>query len=168
MDSLMQENKKDSGASALFLGIMIVGLLAAGGLIAYFALSPTLPPQEARLANGLREGEEFEFLKQRIVLAENRDFTTQSQNLASGIQMNLVGVARNFTGKTITGLEVVGSVVNEKGEVLKQKTAIIIPGPQAEKLEHNKSTPFTIRIDGFDAKDDRANFNFKLNAVRVE
>jgi hypothetical protein len=160
MDSLMQENKKDSGASALFLGIMIVGLLAAGGLIAYFALSPTLPPQEARLANGLREGEEFEFLKQRIVLAENRDFTTQSQNL--------VGVARNFTGKTITGLEVVGSVVNEKGEVLKQKTAIIIPGPQAEKLEHNKSTPFTIRIDGFDAKDDRANFNFKLNAVRVE
>lgn len=167
MDSLIREDKKDKGASTLFWGIMIVGLLAAGGLIAYFALSPTPPPQEERLENALREGEEFEFLKQRIVVAENRDFTSQTQSLAGGIEMRLVAVVRNFSNKKLTGLEIVGSVVDEKGSVVKEKTAVVIP-KQVQFIENNKSAPIEIRIGGFSPNDDRANFKFRITGIKVE
>lgn len=169
MDSLLQEEKAGKSGSALFWGIMIVGVLLAGGLIAYFALQPTLPPQEVRLENAFREGQpEFDYFKQRIVVAENRDFTTEATSLAGGIQMQMRGVVRNFSEKSLTGLEVVATVVDQKGNPIREKKAIIVPSPQAQSVGTNKTAPFLVIIDGFSEKDDRANFSFKVTGIRVQ
>lgn len=165
----MQENKETPGASKTFWIIMIVGILAFGGLLTYFLLQPTPPPQEVRLQNAVREGSpEFNSLRQKIAVQENRDFTTDSRSTIGGIQMNLVAIVRNFTGKTLTGLEVVASVIDENGGVIKEKTAIVIPSGQISKIENNNSGPITVIISGFSPQDKRADFKFRVTGIKVE
>ena len=168
MDSLMQENKDKMGWSKLFWVIMIIGTLLIGGLIAYLAVSPAPPAQEARLENAIREGSpEFESLRQRISVIEDHDYTTQTQSLAGGIQMQIRGKVRNFTGKIITGLEVVASVIDQKNNVIREKTSIVIPSPQASSIENNKTAPIVVIIDGFKQEEDRANFKFRVTGIKT-
>ena len=167
MDSITQGTQK-TGANPIFIGIMIVGLLAVGGLIAWLLLSPAPQRTDApQLVGALREGAEFEELKRKIVIDPQRDFTTESRSLAGGLQMNLVAVIRNFTGKTLTGLEVIASVVDKDGKVVKEKAAVVIPG-EITSLAPNKTTPITVIISGFEEKDDRANFKWRVSAIKVE
>lgn len=169
MDSLTQNNQT-LGSSKLIWTIMIVAALIIGGLATWFALtSAPSVANEPRLENAVRAGDkDFDYYKQRIAIEPNVDFSQDMQSISGGLSMKLVAVVRNFTGKTITGLEVVGSVVDKNGNVVKEKNAIVIPTNVIQSLDNNKSTPITIFIDGFDKKDDRANIKFRLNAVRVE
>ena len=169
MDSLTQKNES-MGSSRLLWIVMVIGTLIIGALFAWFALSPgPTAANEPKLENAIREGDkDFDYYKQRIALEPNTDFSQDMQSLSGGLSMKLVCVVRNFTGKTITGLQVMGSVVDKNGNVVKEKNAIVIPTNVVQSLDNNKSTPITIFIDGFDKKDDRANIKFRLSAVRVE
>lgn len=171
MNSLTQNNERAGGSSKLIWTIMIVAALVIGGLVAWFAFNSSAPSVaiEPRLENAVRAGDaDFDYYKQRIALEPNTDFSQDMQSISGGLSMKLVCVVRNFTGKTITGLEVIGSVVDKKGNVVKEKNAIVIPTNVVQSLDNNKSTPITIFIDGFKKEDDRANIKFRLNAVRVE
>lgn len=168
----MQENRgaRSGGSSKLFWTIMILGILSVGGLLTYFALSPAPPvASEVRLENAVREGSpEFEALKSRIAVQEDRDYATESQSMAGGIEMNLTGKIRNFSGKTLTGLEVAASVLDQKGNILRERTAIVLPNPVQQRVDNNKVAPFNVRIAGFERRDERADFRFRITAVKVE
>jgi hypothetical protein len=75
--------------------------------------------------------------------------------------MTLHTIARNFTGRTIAGLEVRGAVVDHDGKAVKQRTVVVVPGRQAE-LEPNKTMRVSILIDGFTDEDDRANIKMEV------
>jgi hypothetical protein len=75
--------------------------------------------------------------------------------------MTLQTTARNFTGKTITGLEIRGAVVDHDGKPVKQRTVVVIPGRQAE-LDPNKTMRVAILLDGFTDEDDRANIKMEV------
>jgi hypothetical protein len=168
MVSLMREKSSDSSSSKLFWILMVVGVLIASGVLAYFATRPAAPVREVRLENAVREGSpDWEQLKSRVVVEEQRDIATQTQSMAGGIQMRLPAKVKNFTGKTLSGLEVVASVVDDKGNVIKEKTAVVIP-TQVLPIENNKSSLVTVNIDGFNAKDNRADFRFKVTGIKVE
>lgn len=168
MDSLMQENKENSGAPKLFWIVMVIGVLIFGGLIAYFLSQPTPLVQEVKLQNAVRAGApEFEALKSRVLVLEQRDLGTQAQNAAGGIEMRLPAVVKNFSGKTLTGLEVVASVVDDDDKMIKEKTAILIP-TQIDPIENNKSALVSVSIAGFSPKDNRANFKYRVTAIKVE
>jgi hypothetical protein len=169
MDSLTQKNES-IGSSRLIWIVMILGALAIAGTVAWLTLSrPPIAANEPKLENAIREGDkDFDYYKQRIALEPNTDFSQDMQSISGGLSMKLVCVLRNFTGKTITGLQVVGSVVDKNGNVVKEKNAIVIPTNLIQTLDNNKSTPITIFIDGFEKSDDRANIKFRLSAVRVE
>lgn len=168
MESFGQNAKASPALSKLFLGIMLVGLLLVGGLIAYFLMQPAPQAQEVRLENAVREGSpEFEAAIKRIVVEPDLNYTTEATSPIGGLQMTLAGLVRNFSGKTVNGLEVVGSVVDQKGGVVKEKKAIVIPG-LSDRVENNKVTPIRMVIDGFDRKDDRANIKWRITAVRFE
>jgi hypothetical protein len=168
MDSLMQENKEQPSTPKLFWIAMIIGILVFSGLVAYFLSQPTPPPQEVKLQNAVREGApEFEALKSRVLVLEQRDMGTQAQNAAGGITMNLPAVVKNFSGKTLTGLEVVASVVDDNEKVIQEKTAIVVPA-QGLPIENNKSALVNVTIAGFSPKDNRSNFKFRVTAIKVE
>lgn len=169
MDSITQGNLKENNKNPIFLAIMGIGALLVAGLLAWLLLSPA-PPQNAapRLENALREGTEFEELKRKIVIDKNQDFTTEQRSLSGDLAMNLVGVVRNFTGKTLTGLEVVGSVIDRDGKVVREKTSIVLPNDRQPKIDPNKTMPFTVVVNGFEQKDDRADFKWRISALKVE
>ena len=168
MDSIMQEDKKASGASKIFWAIMVIGVLVSAAIVGYFYLQPTPPPQQVRLENAVREGSpEFEYLKSRVIVEEQRDIATQTQSMAGGIQMRLPAKVKNFSGKTLTGLEVVASVLDDKGKVIKERTAVVIP-TQVLPIENNKSTLIIVNIDGFSSSDNRADFKFRVTGMKVE
>jgi hypothetical protein len=75
--------------------------------------------------------------------------------------MTLQTTARNFTGRTITGLEVRGAVVDHDGKPVKQRAVVVIPGRQTE-LDPNKTMRVSILIDGFTDEDDRANIKMEV------
>lgn len=168
MDSFGQNNNSAAGSSKLFWGILIVGLLLVGGAIAYFLQQPSPEVQEVRLENAVREGDQqFAELTKRVVVEPDLNYTEEATSPIGDLQMTLAGLVRNFSGKTLTGLEVVGSVVDQKGNVVKEKKAIIIPG-RTDRLENSKVMPIRITIAGFSRKDDRANIKWRVTALRVE
>lgn len=167
MDSFAQNKNASPGSSKLFWVIMVVGLLLVGGLVTYFLLQPSPAPPEVRLENAIREGAEFDFLTKRIVVEPDLDYTEEATSPIGGLQMTLAGLVRNFSGKAIVGLEVVGSVVDQKGAVIKEKKMIVIPG-RTTRLETSKTMPIRMVIDGFNKTDDRANIKWRITGVQVE
>ena len=74
---------------------------------------------------------------------------------------------RNFTGRTITGLELQASVVDLANQPLQTKTVIPVPRVQTE-LEPNKVLVVPIRMEGFKKDDVRANIRVEVTGVKFK
>jgi hypothetical protein len=81
--------------------------------------------------------------------------------------MTLRATVRNFTGRTITGLEVTAVVIDHQDQPVKQRTRIVMPSAGAAELLPNKTTPITIIIDGFADTDDRANVKMDVTGFTL-
>jgi len=80
--------------------------------------------------------------------------------------MTLHTTVRNFTGRTLTGLEVRGAVVDHDGKPVKERTVVMIPSRQPE-LDPNKTMRVSILIDGFTDEDDRANIKMEVTGFTL-
>ena len=136
--------------------IIVVALIAAvfiGGFFYLLLRSTTAPEAPPTLANAIRPGSpEFDQYKAKILI--DKPEATQATNALGGFQMFLETTVRNFTGRTITGLELRGAVLNSKGLALKDRTVVVIPAKRAE-LEPNKTMNITIPVSGLKESDDR-------------
>src|SRR5918912_46533 len=122
---------------------IVVGLATAllVALMVYWAVRPR--PRNDRdvqpqLAGALRAGApEFDELRQKIVVdfVPDEDATESTRPLGD-IVMEMRPKVRNFTGRTITGLELQCTVVDLENKPLQTKTVIPVPRIQAE-LEPN-------------------------------
>ena len=74
---------------------------------------------------------------------------------------------RNFTGRTITGLEIKGSVVDHDGKPVKENTVIVIPIKQIPELEPNKTMHASVLLEGFTDSDDRANIKIEVTGFTL-
>ena len=81
--------------------------------------------------------------------------------------MSLHGTVRNFSGRTINGLEITAAVINHQGEAVKQRTVVVIPSRQAE-LEPNKTMPVQVMLEGMTDADDRANIRMQVTAFKFK
>lgn len=168
MDSITQGTSNVSNKNPIFLAIMGIGAFLVAGLLIWLLLTPSQKVDTTpKLEGALREGPQFEELKRKIVVDKNQDFTTESRSLAGGLQMRLVAVVRNFTGKSLTGLEVVGTVIDREGKVVREKAAIVLPNSDYPKLDPNKTMPIQVTVDGFEETDDRADFKWRISALKV-
>jgi len=80
--------------------------------------------------------------------------------------MTLHTTVRNFAGRTLTGLEVRGAVVDHDGKPVKERTVVVIPVRQPE-LDPNKTMRVSILIDGFTDEDDRANIKMEVTGFTL-
>ena len=119
---------------------------------------------EPRLEGAIRPGSpEFEQYRSKIVLDEPE--AEEAKRALGDIVMTLHTTVRNFTGHTLNGLEINGSVVDHQGKPIKSRSVVVIPGKQSE-LPPNKTMFVQIMLEGMKDTDDRANIKMELTAFR--
>ena len=169
MDGYLQGTEKKGGLNKTLLGAFIIGAIVISAFIGIILMRPTTKQiQEQVIENALREGNpEFELYTKKISIQTDTDRTTQSPTGMGNIMMNLRGIIRNMTGKTLTGLEIKAAVVDSFGNPVKEKELLVIP-KQTERLEPGETFPVQVRIEGFSKDDDRAQIRWKVTAIKIE
>src|SRR6266566_3440343 len=136
--------------------VIVVAVIAAEAIAAlfYFLMRATGGGSvEPTLEGAMRPGSaEFAANQPKIVLDSPEAY--ESKRALGDIVMNLQTTVRNFTGRTLSGLEIKGMVVDHQGKPVSQQTAVVIPVRQPE-LEPNHSMVVRIRLEGMTDKDDR-------------
>ena len=132
-------------------GVAVAVLLGALLLFGRFQdTPPEAPPPPPQLENALRAGDpEFEKYTKQVVLL-NTEFFTQS-NMLGQRQAVIRGQIANFTERTVTGVELRGTVVGENGVVM--ATTLALPVPRKfDQIGPKGSVPFAVTVDGVPAK----------------
>jgi hypothetical protein len=163
------ERQTPAGAESRRTIVIVVAILAAAiiGVLFYFLLRATgTAPAPTALQGAIRPGTpEWNQYLSRIVLDEPEAF--ESRRPLGDIVMELRTTVRNFTGRTINGLEIRGAVVDHQGKPVKEKTVVIIPTRQAE-LGPNKTMLAQVMLEGMSEKDDRANIRLEITGFRFK
>lgn len=117
------------------------------------------------LQGAIREGSPQWEQNKNIVLDQPE--ATEAKRALGDITMTLSTVVRNVTGKTLTGLEIRGTVVDYEGKPVKQRAVVVIPGRQSE-LAPNKTLPVNITLDGMTDTDARANIKMEVTGFKFK
>lgn len=169
MESFLQEPEKKKGINTTMIAALIIGTILIATFIAVISLKRSDKDLQDQVLQGafLEGTPEFALYTKKIVLQTNEDRTTESPTGMGTIVMNINGIVRNITGKTLTGLEIRVAVVDMSGKTVKDKTVLVIP-KQAEKLENGQTLPVQVLIEGFNKDDDRAQIRWKVTAIKIE
>ncbi len=121
----------------------------------------------ATLEGAIRAGSpEFAANQSKIVLDPPEAY--ESKQALGGIVMNLQTIVHNFTGRTLSGLEIKGVVVDHQGKPVNQSAVVVIPTTRQPELENNRSMAVGVMLDGMTAKDDRANIKMEVTAFKFK
>jgi hypothetical protein len=143
---------------------VIAAIVIAGGFYGLMRLSGGGGP--TGLQGAIRQGSpQWEENSKNIVLDEPE--ATEAKRALGDITMTLSTVVRNLTGKTLTGLEIRGAVVDYDGKPVKQRAVVVIPGRVSE-LAPNKTLPVNITLDGMSDKDARANIKMEVSGFKFK
>src|SRR5213076_2505802 len=135
--------------------VAIIAALAIGGFFYILMRKSVATGPPPTLQGAIRQGSPDWDKYLKLIALDDPEADEAKRALGDTI-MTLHTTARNFTGRTITGLEMRSAVVDHDGKVVKERTVVVIPGRQPE-LEPNKTMRVSILIDGFTDEDDRAN-----------
>lgn len=156
---------EDKPRRTLIIVVSVVAAVFIGGIFYLLMRETAAPEASATLADAVRAGApEFEQYWAKIAL--DKPEATQSTNVLGGFQMTLETTVRNFTGRTITGLEIRAAVLNSQGGVLKDRTIVVIPAKRSE-LEPNKTMFVTVPISQLNETDDRASLWMEVTAFKL-
>jgi hypothetical protein len=164
--SAEHSNPEDKSRRTLIIVIAVVAAILIGGFF-YLLLRRTVGETPApRLGNAIRPGSpDFEKYKKLIALDEPE--ADEAKRALGDTVMTLQTTVRNFTGRTITGLEIKGAVVDHDGKPVKERTVVMIPGRQTE-LEPNKTMKVAVLLEGFTDSDDRANIQMEVTGFTLK
>jgi hypothetical protein len=169
-DSSNQRDASDRSRRAIFIVAGLVGILLIVGLIVYLKTRPEPQPSgvivDQKLEGGLRAGSP-DFEKNRDLIRIDEPIADYSNTVAGDIQMSLGTTVRNFTGRTINGLEMRGAVVDFEGKTIKERTKVVIPSGAVSELEHNGTAKVPITISGFVGAD-KAKIEGGQAVIRME
>jgi hypothetical protein len=170
MDTLFDKPEKKKGINKGLLIGGLVGIVLIAIVVLIAMQRPSMSDQQAAvLADALREDSpEFQEITKDIIIGTDSDKTIQYKSSLNGlITMSITGNIRNKGSRTLNGLEVNASVIDQFNQVLKEKRVLVIP-TQRELLGPGETIPITLTIDGFTPEDDRANIRWKVTAIRAQ
>lgn len=150
--------------------IIVVAIAAAIVIALFFYLlmrAGSAPAGgDASLQGAIRPGSaDFDQYKEKIVLdAPEAD---EAKRALGDIVMSLHTTVRNFTGKTLSGLEVRAAVVDHQEKAVKERTVVVIPTRQRE-LSPNKTMTVSVMLEGMADTDDRANIRMQVTGFRFK
>jgi len=150
--------------------IIIVAVIAAVAIAAlfYFLMRATGGGSvEPTLEGAIRAGSpEFASNQPKIVLDPPEAY--ESKRALGDIVMNLQTIARNFTGRTLSGLEIKGMVVDHQGKPVKEHSVVVLPNNQQTELDPNRTMSVQVRLEGMTDKDDRANIKMEVTGFKFK
>lgn len=138
------------------------------GVFAYLGRNDASNTGGARLENAIRpESPEFEELRRRISMDDPG--ATESTRAIGDMVMVLQTTVRNFTGRTITGLEMRAAVVDLEGNPVRERTVIVLPSARTgqTEIEPNNTLPVQVMLEGIRQDAVRANIRMEITAIRV-
>ncbi|HLL76649.1 MAG TPA: hypothetical protein VK421_15450 [Pyrinomonadaceae bacterium] len=170
--STIRANTEEADASRrkIFVIIALVTALVVAGLV-YWATRPGGGGgEQPRLEGAFRAGSpEFAQAKDRVVVEFIADQDAYESTRAVGdIVMTLRPKVRNFTGRTLSGLELKATVVDLEGRPVRERTVIAIPSSGRAELENNRVAEVPIMMEGFAKEDVRANVRVEVTGVRFK
>jgi hypothetical protein len=150
----------DDSRRNVIIIVALIAALAIGGLFYFLMRASSRTTVEPTLEGAIRPGSpEFaEYAPKIFIESPEAD---EAKRALGDIVMNLQTTVRNFTGRTLNGLEMRGTVVDHQGKPVRQQTVVIIPTRQAE-LAPNHSLAVRIRLEGMTDSDDRANIKMEV------
>ena len=149
--------------------IIVAALIAAifiGGFF-YLLLRRTMAPSASpTLEAAIRPGSP-DWDKYSKLIARDDPEADEAKRALGDTVMTLHTTVRNFTGRTIVGLEVRAAVVDHDGKAVKERTVVVIPGRQSE-LEPNKTMKVNLMLEGFTDSDDRADIKMDVVGFKLK
>ncbi len=158
---------EDKSSRTIVIAVAVVAAVLIGGLF-YLLMRKSMretPPQ--RVENAIRAGSP-DFEKYQKLIALDASEADESPRALGDIVMTLHTTARNFTGRTITGLEVRAAVVDHQNQPVKERTVVVLPNSERGELEPNKTMFVGVRLEGMTEADDRANIRMEVVAFRFK
>jgi hypothetical protein len=150
----------------LIIVVAVVAAIFIGGFFYLLLRATSTSNQTPRLANAVRPGSP-DFEKYKKLIALDQPEADESPRALGDIVMTLSTTVRNFTGRTITGLEIKGTVVDHDNKPVKENTVIVIPIKQVPELEPNKTMHASVLLEGFTDSDDRANIKMEVTGFTL-
>jgi len=149
--------------------IIVVAVIAAIGIAALFYLLMRASgggTVEPTLEGAIRAGSpEFEQYASKIMVDKPEAY--ESKRALGDIVMNLQSIVHNFSGRTLTGLEIKGVVVDHQGKPVNQRAVVVIPTRQPE-LDNNRSMAVRVMLEGMTDKDDRADIRMEVTGFKFK
>jgi hypothetical protein len=170
METIADESKKRDNSSRK---VMVVALIFATAVIMCGILLLYLQPsavnlEKKSLETAFRSGSpEFERLTKKIIISTDEKRLMESPTALGSIMMSIGGKMKNFSGETLTLVEINVAVVDMNGAVIKDKDVIIVPR-QVDVLPNGGELPMTIVIEGFSKDEERANVRWKVTAIKTQ
>ena len=152
---------EDKSRRTLIIVVAVIAAIFIGGFF-YLLLRKSVASGTSPVLQGAIRPGSPEWDKYAKLIALDDPEADEAKRALGDTVMTLQTTARNFTGKTITGLEIRASVVDHDGKPVKQRTLAVIPGRQTE-LDPNKTMRVAIVLDGFTDEDDRANIKMEVS-----
>ncbi len=149
----------------LIIAIAVVAAVIISGafyLLMKKTMGPTPPPT---LSGAIRAGSP-DWQKYIKLIALDDPEADESPRALGDIVMTLHTTARNFTGRTITGLEVRAAVLDHQDHPVKEETVVVIPRPGRTELDPNKTAQVSVTIYGFTETDDRAKIKMEVTGFK--
>jgi len=148
--------------------IIVVAIIAAVliGSFFYLLLRGTMGGnQNPTLESAIRPGSP-DWDRYSKLIALDDPAADEAHRALGDIVMSLHTTVRNFTGRTITGLEMRAAVIDHQGQVVRERTLVIIPG-RRDELEPNKTMYVGINVEGMNDQDDRANIKMEVMGFKL-
>jgi len=165
------EKSLDSSDDSRRKLIIVVAIIAALVIAVFFyfllRVSTAGGNVDPVLEGAVRAGSpEWEQYHSKIVLDEPE--ADEAKRALGDIVMNLQTTVRNFTGRTLNGLEIRGAVVDHQGKAVKERTVVVVPTPRQAELEPNRTMVVAVRLDGMKDSDDRANIRMEVTGFKLK
>lgn len=156
----------DDSRRKVIIIVAVIAALAIGGLFYFLMRASSGTTVEPTLEGAIRPGSlEFEAYASKIFVEVPE--ADEAKRGLGDIVMNLQTTVRNFTGRTLNGLEIRGMVVDHQGKPVRQQTFVVIPTRKPE-LEPNHSMAVRIRLEGMTDSDDRANIKMEVTGFKFK
>jgi hypothetical protein len=166
-------DEADASRRKIFIIVGLVTALLVAGLV-WWMLRPGggAGAGGPQLEGALRaDSAEFARVKDRVVVDYVvDDETLDSISAVGGRTITAMPTVRNFTGRTIDGLELKATVVDLQGQPVRERALVVIPNAAVGRaeLEPNKFVKVNIPVEGLKKEDVAANVRVEVTAVRFK
>lgn len=149
--------------------VLIAVAVVAAIILVIWKIQPSFEEQKQIVMEGAvrEDSPAFAEMTKRIIAENDPEKTWESPVGTGTIMMNIAGRIKNYSGKTINGLEIKVSVLDSFKKPVKEKTLIIVPTQQST-LPPGGTMDVVVRMEGFAQDDDRARIQWKVTAIKTE